>query len=52
VAVGNAAMRRDSLYKGDVGVALLAAELEAPHDACMPLFATEGWPRSRPADGR
>jgi serine/threonine-protein kinase len=52
VAVGNAAMRRDSLYKGEVGVALLAAELEAPHDACMPLFATEGWPRGRPADRR
>lgn len=37
-------LRRDSLYKGEVGVALLAAELEAPEHACMPLFASEGWP--------
>jgi hypothetical protein len=31
-------LRRDSLYKGEVGVALLAAELDAPEDACMPLY--------------
>ena len=37
------ALRRDSLYKGEVGVALLAADIEAPEDACMPLFAAEGW---------
>jgi len=37
-------LRRNSLYKGDIGVALLAADLEAPEDACMPLFASEGWP--------
>jgi eukaryotic-like serine/threonine-protein kinase len=37
-------LRRDSLYKGEVGVALLAADLEAPEHACMPLFASEGWP--------
>jgi eukaryotic-like serine/threonine-protein kinase len=34
-------LRRDSLYKGEVGVALLAAELGAPGHACMPLFGRE-----------
>jgi serine/threonine-protein kinase len=38
-------LRRDSLYKGEVGVALLAADLEAPDHACMPFFEAEGWPR-------
>ncbi|HEX6653420.1 MAG TPA: lanthionine synthetase LanC family protein [Thermoleophilaceae bacterium] len=38
-------MRRDSLYKGEVGVALLAADLETPEYACMPMFEAEGWPR-------
>ena len=36
-------LRRDSLYKGEVGVALLAADLEAPEYARMPLFEAEGW---------
>lgn len=31
-------LRRDSLYKGDVGVAVLAADLQAPEFACMPLY--------------
>ncbi|HEX5591744.1 MAG TPA: lanthionine synthetase LanC family protein [Solirubrobacterales bacterium] len=35
------ALRRDSLYKGEVGVALLAAELERPEHASMPLFERE-----------
>jgi hypothetical protein len=34
-----------SLYKGDLGVAVLAADLEHPEFACMPLFEEEGWPR-------
>ena len=38
-------LRRDSLYKGEVGVALLAADLQAPKYACMPLFEAEGWSR-------
>lgn len=34
-----------SLYKGDVGVAVLAAEMEAgPGQARMPWFEHEGWP--------
>jgi serine/threonine-protein kinase len=37
------ALRRDSLYKGEVGVAVLAAELERPLEACMPAFEAEGW---------
>ncbi|HEY3830444.1 MAG TPA: lanthionine synthetase LanC family protein [Solirubrobacteraceae bacterium] len=36
-------LRRDSLYKGEVGAALLSAELSAPEHACMPLFAGEHW---------
>ncbi|HEU4461868.1 MAG TPA: lanthionine synthetase LanC family protein [Solirubrobacterales bacterium] len=35
------AFRRDSLYKGEIGVALLAADLEAPGYSCMPLFDSE-----------
>ncbi len=35
-----------SLFKGALGAALLAAELDAgPDIACMPLFESEGWPR-------
>jgi hypothetical protein len=37
-----------SLFKGDTGLALLAADLAAPEAACLPLFEEEGWP-SRPA---
>ncbi len=32
---------RDRLYKGEIGVALLAAELEQPEQARMPLFEAE-----------
>ena len=42
-SIQSASLRRDSLYKGDIGVALLAAELDAPEYACMPLFASERW---------
>jgi serine/threonine-protein kinase len=35
------AMRAESLYKGELGVALLAAELEKPEYSAMPLFETE-----------
>lgn len=34
----------NSLWKGDVGIALLAADLEHPVSSCMPLFGREGWP--------
>ena len=37
----------DSLYKGEVGLALLAADLEKPAEAFMPFFEPEGWPRVR-----
>ena len=33
-----------ALYKGSLGVALLAAELDRPLEARMPLFEHEGWP--------
>jgi serine/threonine-protein kinase len=31
-------MRNNSLYKGDVGAAVLFAELEKPMESRMPLF--------------
>lgn len=37
----------DSLYKGEVGLALLAADLEKPAEAFMPFFEPEGWLRVR-----
>ena len=32
-----------SLHKGDVGIAVLAADLSRPEQAAMPVFAAEGW---------
>jgi serine/threonine-protein kinase len=34
----------DSLYKGEVGVALLASDLTRPEESCLPFFEPEGWP--------
>jgi serine/threonine-protein kinase len=47
----HAPLVRGSLYKGEVGIALLCAELEgsAPVRACMPMFGSEGWGWERPA---
>jgi serine/threonine-protein kinase len=45
-AVRRDPLRRDSLYKGEVGVAVLAADLARPDWAAMPLFESEGWPRT------
>jgi hypothetical protein len=36
----------NSLYKGDLGLALLVRELEHPQAAAMPAFEPEGWPAS------
>jgi serine/threonine-protein kinase len=36
------ALRDESLYKGGLGVAILAAELATPRAACMPFFESEG----------
>lgn len=36
-----------SLYKGALGAALLAQELELPARSCHPLFESEGWPLFR-----
>ena len=44
------ALRRDSLYKGEIGVALLVADLERAEEARMPFFETEGWPADRRRD--
>jgi serine/threonine-protein kinase len=35
--------RPDSLYKGDVGIALLIQEFTQPLRASMPLVEAEGW---------
>jgi serine/threonine-protein kinase len=43
VSVRTSALRRDSLYRGEIGVAVLEADLLQPQHACMPLFQTEGW---------
>ena len=45
IGIRQYALRHDSLYKGDIGVALLATDLERPERACMPLYESEGWPR-------
>lgn len=37
--------RLNSLFHGDIGIATLAADLEAPELACMPFFEDEHWPR-------
>ena len=37
------AFRTESLYKGEIGIAVLAADLERPEQACMPLFELERW---------
>jgi serine/threonine-protein kinase len=35
---------RHSLYKGEMGAAVLAADLSRPEEASLPLFEPEGWP--------
>lgn len=42
-----ASFRHDSLYKGEVGVALLVDELAAATPAGLPPNASEGWPPQR-----
>jgi serine/threonine protein kinase len=42
-ADGDGEGRGNSLYKGLVGVSLLAAEIEVPAQARMPFFEPEGW---------
>lgn len=37
-------LRANSLYRGDVGVALLAADLMHPQQSSTPLLEAEGWP--------
>ena len=43
-ATSNPGEYRDSLYRGDLGVAVLGADLTRPDDAAMPLFESERWP--------
>jgi eukaryotic-like serine/threonine-protein kinase len=43
VVLAHKAERRASLYKGDLGIALLAAELSYPELSCTPVFESERW---------
>jgi eukaryotic-like serine/threonine-protein kinase len=43
LAIAAGSEKADSLYKGRIGVALLAADLERPENAVLPFFADEGW---------
>lgn len=43
IAITSPVMRRNSLYNGDVGIALLAADITDPKMSCMPLFESERW---------
>ncbi len=42
-AAAGSAPRPESLYRGALGVAVLAADLARPREAVMPFFADEGW---------
>jgi hypothetical protein len=39
-------MSPNSLYKGDLGVALLETEIDEPFLAAMPMFESERWTRA------
>jgi serine/threonine-protein kinase len=39
------ASRPESLYKGELGVAVLAADVGQPEFAAMPFYEAEGWPK-------
>ncbi|MFG3409891.1 lanthionine synthetase LanC family protein [Streptomyces sp. NPDC048142] len=43
-APGPLRAQRLSLYKGDLGLMVLLADLSVPHRAAMPFFESEGWP--------
>jgi hypothetical protein len=43
-AIGGETGPPHSLYRGEVGVAALAADLERPEAAAQPFFEDEGWP--------
>jgi eukaryotic-like serine/threonine-protein kinase len=42
--IGAHGMSPDSLYKGDLGIALLECEIGDPFLAAMPMFESERWP--------
>lgn len=47
VAIERSSEPLHSLYKGALGVAVLAADLARPEEAAMPFFEEEGWPAAR-----
>ena len=42
--VGGEEGMRDTLYRGDIGIALLVTDFESPEGAFMPFFEEEGAP--------
>jgi serine/threonine-protein kinase len=46
--IRDGALRRDSLYKGEIGVAVLAADLARPDESAMPFWDREPWPEATP----
>jgi eukaryotic-like serine/threonine-protein kinase len=42
---GIPANRLNSLFHGDIGIAMLAADLASPEFSCMPFFEDEHWPK-------
>ena len=47
IAARAESLRRDSLYKGEIGVAVLAADLSRPSESAMPFYDREAWPPMR-----
>ncbi len=47
---GVAPNRLNSLFHGDIGIALLGADLASPGFSCMPFFEGEHWPKRPPAE--
>ncbi|MBV7329545.1 protein kinase [Chloroflexi bacterium TSY] len=43
--LGTNGIYRDSLYKGEIGMAILVADIATPEAASMPFFEAEGWGR-------
>jgi eukaryotic-like serine/threonine-protein kinase len=52
VGIQQYSLRRQSLYKGEIGVALLQADLERPQLSAMPFFEHEGWPAGKNTESR
>ncbi len=43
ITYGEEGLFKNSLYKGDIGIAVLVADLSEPEGSCLPFFEKEGW---------